>query len=97
MGDFGIFTKSEQCLRELLLKITETEKPPIVTPDRTGQSTLYFSFWSRDSGNNKFLKLNNAENSYVMRLKFIVFEESNLTVEIWSIRSTEKVRFVLYM
>ena len=68
MEDFGIFTKSEQSLSELLMKITETEKPRIVTPRiysdiSKGQSTLYFSFWSRDSGNNKFLKLNNAEQS----------------------------------
>ena len=49
VGDFGIFTKSEQSLRELLMKITETEKPRIVTPRiysdiSKGQSTLYFSF-----------------------------------------------------
>ena len=49
MGDFGIFTKSEESLRELLMKITETEKPRIVTPRiysdiSKGQSTLYFSF-----------------------------------------------------
>ena len=31
MVDFGIFTKSEQSLHELLMKITETEKPRIVT------------------------------------------------------------------
>ena len=68
MGDFAIFTKSEQSLRELLMKITETEKPRIVTTQiysdiSKGESTLYFSFWSRVSGNNKFLKLNNAEQS----------------------------------